>query len=84
MPLYEYRCTSCDHDFDCFSTSSRRGELRTCPECGKETGTHVEIPLKGSRIDTKGSYQMKAILRSGQQIEGHFGVARKRKGVYRP
>ena len=33
MPLYEYRCQKCEHEFEVL-VSSRNREEPTCPECG--------------------------------------------------
>ena len=34
MPIYEYRCQSCDHRFEVLV---RGGEEPLCPECGSKT-----------------------------------------------
>jgi putative FmdB family regulatory protein len=34
MPIYEYRCKSCDHHLEALQKVSD-GPLRKCPECGK-------------------------------------------------
>jgi len=35
VPLYEYRCTDCDHRFDALVPASR-ADLTACPSCGAE------------------------------------------------
>jgi putative FmdB family regulatory protein len=35
MPTYEYRCTSCDHQFELFQRMSDEPRAE-CPNCGKE------------------------------------------------
>ena len=30
MPLFEYRCSDCEHDFEAFVTADRKAE---CPSC---------------------------------------------------
>lgn len=35
MPLYEYRCTDCDHRFDALVPAGR-ADLTACPSCGAE------------------------------------------------
>lgn len=32
MPIYEYRCTPCDHTFETLIRSS--GDVARCPRCG--------------------------------------------------
>jgi len=38
MPVYEYRCSACDHPFErILSVSEREAPLKAkCPECGKK------------------------------------------------
>ncbi len=31
MPIYDYRCTDCDHRFEAFV---RKDDSTSCPECG--------------------------------------------------
>jgi putative FmdB family regulatory protein len=50
MPLYEYKCQSCDHVFDVIQKFSDP-PLTTCPECG---GT-VEKCVSSPALQFKGS-----------------------------
>ncbi len=34
MPLYEYRCDSCDHSFEILQKIGDGADGLTCPECG--------------------------------------------------
>jgi len=34
MPLYEYRCTSCEHRFETLQRMGEGAESLRCPECG--------------------------------------------------
>lgn len=36
MPIYEYRCDDCGHDFETIQRFSD-DPLKTCPACGKDT-----------------------------------------------
>ena len=36
MPIYEYRCASCDHTLEALQRMSD-DPLKVCPSCGKET-----------------------------------------------
>lgn len=52
MPIYEYICTNCNHQFDEFQTMTEL-PLRTCPKCGKDTlkrliGAGSGVIFKGS------------------------------------
>jgi putative FmdB family regulatory protein len=52
MPTYDYRCKSCEHEFELFQKMSD-GVKRKCPECGKNTlerliGTGAAVLFKGS------------------------------------
>ena len=35
MPLYQYRCTKCRHEFELLTTIDKRNETR-CPKCGEK------------------------------------------------
>jgi len=51
MPIYEYRCQSCDHELEVLQKLSDP-ELRECPSCGrpelKKLISAVGFRLKGS------------------------------------
>ena len=52
MPTYDYRCDSCDHEFELFQ-SIKDDPIKKCPECGKPKvrrlfGTGAAIVFKGS------------------------------------
>jgi len=36
MPIYEYRCRSCNTEFEEFIRSPRDEEGLTCPQCGSD------------------------------------------------
>jgi putative FmdB family regulatory protein len=42
MPIYEYRCTTCNHEFEEFTHSARGRPRVECPACG---GRRVERRL---------------------------------------
>ena len=60
MPLYEYRCKTCDHQFEIQQAFSDDA-LTTCPECEgalKKVFSPVGISFKGSgfyKNDSRGS-----------------------------
>jgi putative FmdB family regulatory protein len=49
MPLYEYRCNSCEHEFDAFSFKPRSADEMSpeCPECGS---TDAERLISSVRV----------------------------------
>jgi putative FmdB family regulatory protein len=52
MPTYDYRCDSCEHEFELFQ-SIKDDPIKKCPECGKPKvrrlfGTGAAIMFKGS------------------------------------
>jgi putative FmdB family regulatory protein len=51
MPLYEYRCSACDHLFERIVKFSDP-PLKTCPQCGKET---VHQVIHAPAVQFKGS-----------------------------
>lgn len=51
MPLYEYECTECGHDFDYRLPMSRRDEPIECPKC---KGTTRRLISGGSGFIIKG------------------------------
>lgn len=71
MPMYEYECQKCGERFDGFASIANRDESKTC-QCGG-SATREEIPIQGSRVDTGGGYQMAAVTKKGEKIQGHFG-----------
>ena len=49
MPIYEYRCTACHHEFEKIQRVSERA-IRTCPECKGKVEKLVSVSafsLKG-------------------------------------
>ena len=51
MPIYEYRCLSCENAFDAFLPLSQYADPQVCPACGSEEAakvlTTVGFILKG-------------------------------------
>jgi putative FmdB family regulatory protein len=50
LPLYEYRCTQCGHDFEKIQHFNSKPETK-CPECG---GT-LQRPLAAPALKFKGT-----------------------------
>ena len=49
MPLYEYRCSACSHDFTELVTMARAEEPQPCPSCGSR-----ETEKRISTVNTSG------------------------------
>ena len=43
MPIYEYACTSCDHDFELLRPMSRMDEPTPCPECSSKAKRQISM-----------------------------------------
>ncbi len=52
MPCYTYYCKECSHEFQGFSTISRRNEPQPCPKCEKAAPRDVEKEL-AREVDTR-------------------------------
>jgi putative FmdB family regulatory protein len=83
MPTYEYRCTSCEHQFEQFQ-SMKDKPLRKCPQCGKNAlerliGTGAAVIFKGSgfyQTDYRSeSYKAAAKAESGGSSGGDANPA---------
>ncbi len=55
MPIYEYQCEKCDHQFDALQKISEK-PLKKCPECGKKSLTKL-ISAAGFRLKGGGWYE---------------------------
>lgn len=55
MPIYEYQCQQCEHQFDTLQNLSDK-PLRKCPECGKLKLTKL-ISAAGFRLKGAGWYE---------------------------
>lgn len=70
MPLYEYRCRGCQHEFELLV---RAGQIPACPACqatdlersvsvfGVTTGAASQAKLQKARVDYKNSQKDKMI-----------------------
>ncbi len=43
MPIYEYTCTACDHDFDKLRPMSKMDEAAPCPVCEAESERQLSV-----------------------------------------
>lgn len=56
MPTYDYRCRSCDHQWELFQ-SIKANPVRKCPECGKLKAKRVIGPGAGIIFRGSGFYE---------------------------
>ena len=54
MPIYEYQCTSCHHDFDLMQKISEE-PVKQCPHCKKNTAIKL-ISAAGFQLKGTGWY----------------------------
>lgn len=62
MPIYEYRCLSCGHEFE---ELVKIGDTPPCPGCGKQ-----ELERLRSMVTISTSQTRKTALESGRRIAG--------------
>ena len=55
MPIYEYRCSDCGHEFEAIQKMSAE-PLKDCPECEKTTLSKL-ISAAGFRLKGSGWYE---------------------------
>lgn len=78
MPLYEYRCKSCDHQFE-IQQSFSDDPLTVCPECGgdlRKVFNPVGISFKGSgfyKNDSRSSSGSSSSSSGSSASEGSTG-----------
>ncbi|MDF1678229.1 MAG: zinc ribbon domain-containing protein [Legionellaceae bacterium] len=54
MPIYEYRCSACQHTFDALQKMSD-APLTHCPQCGKDTAEKL-VSAAGFQLKGSGWY----------------------------
>jgi putative FmdB family regulatory protein len=54
MPMYDFHCPSCEHDFEEITPSG--GPAPACPECGAPSERMMSAPL----VHNKGTKEMSA------------------------
>lgn len=54
MPIYEYQCTSCHHQFECIQKMGA-DPLIACPHCSKDTAQRL-ISAAGFQLKGNGWY----------------------------
>ena len=55
MPIYEYRCTGCEHQFDALQKMSD-APLETCPQCSNSTLVKL-VSAPSFRLSGSGWYE---------------------------
>ena len=73
MPIYEYMCKECDHEFEEFLSISSQNPK--CPECGKET---EKLVSRFSGV-MKGSENRTIDCIVGEDADRRRGILEKRR-----
>lgn len=78
MPIYEYRCRACDHEFE--AVVLPKGGPPTCPDCA--SGDHLErlislfaVSSDGTReTNLKSARKQAAKVRRDKQVAEHEAI----------
>jgi predicted nucleic acid-binding Zn ribbon protein len=73
MPLYTYKCECGYEEEEIVSYEERDTIYISCEKCGKKLCRGIDAPKIGSE-----PYKMKAVMRDGSHVKGHFGKTAKR------
>ena len=71
MPIYEYQCEKCEHQFDTLQKLSDK-PLKKCPECGKMALTKL-VSAAGFRLKGGGWYETDFKSGSKKNLAGDSG-----------
>ena len=66
MPIFEYRCTSCHHEFE---TLVRTGDTPACPKCAGQELTKL-LSLPAIKSDSTHALALKAAHRRDKIQQG--------------
>jgi putative FmdB family regulatory protein len=67
MPIYEYTCTVCEHDFDRLRRISQMDDDAPCPECEGESERQLSV---FTAFTSNGSGVMSAVAGAGGGCAG--------------
>jgi putative FmdB family regulatory protein len=62
MPIYEYTCTSCGHEFERLRSMSHMNEPAPCPECDADSRRELSV---FAAFSSNGEGQASAISGAG-------------------
>ncbi len=51
MPIYEYKCNACGHEFDRLCPISKRDDPGECPECGSNQVSRGVSRVASAKIE---------------------------------
>lgn len=71
MPIYEYRCDNCNHEFESIQKFSD-APLKTCPACAEET-LRKKVSAAGFRLKGAGWYETDFKSGSKKNVSGDGG-----------
>ena len=78
MPMYTWECKKCKKEFEHIVKYEDKDNTFLCGCGGVQKRVGVECFKLG-----KPAYQMKAVLRNGEHVRGHFGKEAKRDSLKR-
>ena len=71
MPMYEYRCETCDHQFELMQSMSTKAEETTCPKCQTMKSQRIMSSFASKIVGTHktGHAEMKAYDMLGERMD---------------
>ncbi|MFW6094101.1 MAG: FmdB family zinc ribbon protein [Pseudomonadota bacterium] len=79
MPIYEYRCDNCDHEFETIQKVSD-APLEECPECS-EKRLRKKVSAAGFRLKGGGWYETDFKAGNKRNVTGDDGAGRNGAGT---
>jgi putative FmdB family regulatory protein len=78
MPIYEYRCDNCSHEFESIQKVSD-APLTTCPACAKDA-LRKKVSAAGFRLKGAGWYETDFKSSNKRNVSGDNGSSRNGDG----
>ena len=72
MPIYEYACRACGHDFEHWHASMNEA-APACPECGGEVKRRISAPAIRTGSTSRGEPDERAPAKPSLSETGIFG-----------
>ena len=91
MPIYEYKCTKCENEFDELLSLNEYSPIRVCPECNAPSTRKLSAPQlqslkKQERVarerNEKAIYEPIRVTRKHECNHDHHDHEEKQKGSF--